>query len=186
MFHLPIPLLEKVLRPVIVYLCLIGFLRLFGKRELAQLNPFDLVVLLSLSNTVQNAIIGDDNSITGGIVGAFALLAINWIVVRILFRLPKVNEALEGDETVLIRDGQIDYAAMKKETLTEVELLSVIHKQGLDDISEVKKCVLEPNGTFYVEARKPSTEEAEIAGLQSAVEALTREVQLMRAELPSR
>ncbi|HEX3569479.1 MAG TPA: YetF domain-containing protein [Acidobacteriaceae bacterium] len=186
MFHLPIPLLEKVLRPVIVYLCLIGFLRLFGKRELAQLNPFDLVVLLSLSNTVQNAIIGDDNSITGGIVGAFALLAINWIVVRILFRLPKVNEALEGDETVLIRDGQIDYAAMKKETLTEVELLSVIHKQGLDDISEVKKCVLEPNGTFYVEARKPSTEEAEIAGLQSAVEALTREVQLMRAELTSR
>ena len=67
MFHLPLPLAEKILRPVIVYLCLIVFLRLFGKRELAQLNPFDLVVLLSLSNTVQNAIIGDDNSVTGGI-----------------------------------------------------------------------------------------------------------------------
>jgi uncharacterized membrane protein YcaP (DUF421 family) len=186
MFHLPLPVFEKVLRPIIVYLCLIGFLRLFGKRELAQLNPFDLVVLLSLSNTVQNAIIGDDNSITGGIIGAFSLLAINWIMVRILFRLPKVNEALEGDETVLIRNGKVDKAALKKETLSELELLSVIHKQGLDDFSEVDKCVLEPNGTFYVEARKPSTEEAEIAGLQSAVEALTREVQLMRAQLTSR
>lgn len=64
MFHLPVPVLEKVLRPVIVYICMIVFLRLFGKRELAQLNPFDLVVLLSLSNTVQNAIIGDDNSVS--------------------------------------------------------------------------------------------------------------------------
>jgi uncharacterized membrane protein YcaP (DUF421 family) len=169
-----------------VYICLIGFLRLFGKRELAQLNPFDLVVLLSLSNTVQNAIIGDDNSITGGIVGAFSLLAINWIVVRILFRLPKVNEALEGDETVLIRHGKIDYDAMKKETLTEIELRSVVHKQGLDDISEVEKCVLEPNGTFYVEAIKPSMDETHIEALQSAVESLTREVQQMRAELASR
>jgi uncharacterized membrane protein YcaP (DUF421 family) len=183
MFHLPLPVLEKVLRPIIVYLCLIGFLRLFGKRELAQLNPFDLVVLLSLSNTVQNAIIGDDNSITGGIIGAFSLLAINWIVVRILFRLPKVNEKLEGDETVLIRNGQIDYVAMKKETLTELELLSVIHKQGLDHLSDVEKCVLEPNGTFYVEAKKPSTEEAELASLQSAVESLTLEIKQMRAQL---
>src|SRR5690349_9815813 len=143
MFVLHLPLLEKILRPVIVYIFLVLLLRLFGKRELAQLNPFDLVVLLSLSNTVQNAIIGDDNSITGGIIGAFSLLAINWIVVRILFRLPKVNEALEGDETVLIRDGQIDRAALKRESMTELELLSVIHKQGLDDISDVDKCVLE-------------------------------------------
>lgn len=74
MFHLHLPLLEKILRPVIVYLCLILFVRLFGKRELAQLNPFDLIVLLCLSNTVQNAIIGDDNSVSGGIVGVFSRL----------------------------------------------------------------------------------------------------------------
>jgi hypothetical protein len=86
MFQLPLPILEKLLRPVIVYLVLVLLLRLFGKRELAQLNPFDLVVLLSLSNTVQNAIIGDDNSVTGGLIGAFSLLAINWLVVRVLFR----------------------------------------------------------------------------------------------------
>ena len=91
MFHLPIPLLEKILRPIIVYLALILLLRVFGKRELAQLNPFDLVVLLSLSNTVQNALIGDDNSVSGGLIGAFTLLAINWLVVRLLYNSPNLN-----------------------------------------------------------------------------------------------
>jgi uncharacterized membrane protein YcaP (DUF421 family) len=186
MFHLPLPVAEKILRPVIVYLFLVGFLRLFGKRELAQLNPFDLVVLLSLSNTVQNAIIGDDNSVTGGVIGAFALLAINWAVVRLLFRHPKVNQALEGTETVLVRNGRVDAEALKKETLTEVELLSVIHKQGMNDFSEVEKCVLEPNGNFYVEAMKPSPGEVHVAALEKAIERLTLEVQAMRAQLPAR
>ncbi len=101
MFQLPLPILEKLLRPVVVYLALVLLLRIFGKRELAQLNPFDLVVLLSLSNTVQNAIIGDDNSVTGGIIGALSLLAINWLVVRVLFQSPKLTRALEGRATVL-------------------------------------------------------------------------------------
>ncbi|HEY6413101.1 MAG TPA: DUF421 domain-containing protein, partial [Edaphobacter sp.] len=86
MFHMQLPLLEKILRPVIVYLCLIVFLRIFGKRELAQLNPFDLVVLLCLSNTVQNSIIGNDNSVSGGVVGVLSLLSINWLLTRVLFR----------------------------------------------------------------------------------------------------
>src|ERR1035438_8843823 len=111
MFLLPLPILEKLLRPVIVYLVLVFLLRLFGKRELAQLNPFDLVVLLSLSNTVQNAIIGDDNSVTGGIIGAFSLLGINWLVVRVLFRSKKLTRVLEGRAAVLIRDGQLDQRA---------------------------------------------------------------------------
>ncbi|HEY6327762.1 MAG TPA: DUF421 domain-containing protein, partial [Blastocatellia bacterium] len=76
MFHLGLPLIEKILRPIIVYAFLIIGLRLAGKRELAQLNPFDLVVLLTLSNTVQNAIIGDDNSVSGGLIGAATLLGI--------------------------------------------------------------------------------------------------------------
>ena len=183
MFHLHLPVLEKIVRPVIVYLCLILFLRLFGKRELAQLNPFDLVVLLSLSNTVQNAIIGDDNSVTGGIIGAFSLLGINWVLMRLLFRLPKVNDALEGTETVLIRDGMVDHEAMVRETLTEIELLSVLHKQGLDDFSEVALCVLEPNGNFYVEPVKPTTEEKQSAEILAAVHALTIEVQQLKAQL---
>jgi uncharacterized membrane protein YcaP (DUF421 family) len=186
MFHLPLPVLEKVLRPIVVYLFLIGALRLFGKRELAQLNPFDLVVLLSLSNTVQNAIIGDDNSVTGGMIGAFALLAINWVLARLLFKLPKVNEAIEGTKTVLIQHGVVDAKALKEETLTELELLSVIHKQGLNDFAEVEMCVLEPNGTFYVEAMTPSLDDRHIAGLMKAVEVLTREVREMKGLLEAR
>jgi uncharacterized membrane protein YcaP (DUF421 family) len=186
MFHLHLPLLEKILRPMIVYLVLIVFLRLFGKRELAQLNPFDLVVLLSLSNTVQNAIIGDDNSVTGGVVGAFALLAINWVLMRILFKVPKLNDALEGTETILILDGIVDYEAMKRETLTEIELLSVLHKQSFDSVSQVKKCVLEPNGTFYVEGMTPSVEDVHSSELKKAVETLTHEVRELRAELELR
>src|ERR1700726_343508 len=128
MFHLHLPVLEKLLRPMIVYLCLILFLRLFGKRELAQLNPFDLVVLLSLSNTVQNAMIGDDNSVTGGVIGAFSLLAINWLLTRVLYRAPKLNHFFELPETVLVRHGVVDWEAMKNEALTELELRSVLHK----------------------------------------------------------
>ena len=118
MFQLPLPFAEKLLRPVIVYLVLVVLLRLFGKRELAQLNPFDLVVLLSLSNTVQNAIIGDDNSVTGGIIGAFSLLAINWLVVRVLFRSRRLTRALEGRATLLVHNGQVDSKAMEREALT--------------------------------------------------------------------
>src|SRR5437762_13397212 len=85
MFVLTLPIAEKVVRPIIVYIALVVLLRIFGKRELAQLNPFDLVVLLSLSNTVQNAIIGEDNTVSGGIIGAFTLLLVNYVVVRFLF-----------------------------------------------------------------------------------------------------
>ena len=106
-FGLGAPLAEKILRPAIVYVFLVVFLRVFGKRELAQLNPFDLVVLLSLSNTVQNAIIGNDNSLTGGLVGAFALMAINYLVVRFLFRHRRLDQVFEGKPTVLIKEGRI-------------------------------------------------------------------------------
>lgn len=186
MFHLHLPILEKIVRPVIVYLCLILFLRLFGKRELAQLNPFDLVVLLSLSNTVQNAIIGDDNSITGGVIGAFSLLAINWILMRVLYELPRVNRALEGSEDTLIRHGVLDRAALKRETLTEIELLSVLHKQGFNDFSEVERCVLEPNGTFYIEGIKPTSDEQHLAELKRMVRTLHGEVKALRTELAQR
>jgi uncharacterized membrane protein YcaP (DUF421 family) len=183
MFHMQLPFLEKIVRPVIVYVFLVVFLRLFGKRELAQLNPFDLVVLLSLSNTVQNAIIGNDNSVSGGLIGAFSLLATNWLLVRVLFKMPKVNRALEGTETVLIHRGKVDEAALARETLTEMELLSVIHKQGLNEFAEVEKCVLEPNGTFYVEAMKPSMDDRGRAELVAMVRTLTGEVRQLRAEV---
>jgi len=186
MFHLPLPILEKILRPIIVYLFLIGFLRIFGKRELAQLNPFDLVVLLSLSNTVQNAIIGDDNSVTGGIIGAFSLLAINWVVVRLLFSAPKMTHAVEGKQTVLIHHGVVNDAALKNEILTREELLSVLHKQNVNHFNEVEKCTLEPNGNFYVETIKPSASDASFAGLKEQLTALSEEVRKLRADLATK
>lgn len=186
MFHLHLPVLEKLLRPMIVYLFLIGFLRMFGKRELAQLNPFDLVVLLCLSNTVQNAMIGDDNSVTGGIIGAFALLAINWVLTLVLFKAPKLNSTLEGTETVLIRHGAVDWEAMKKEALTDLELKSVIHKQGFDDYSQIEKAVLEPNGTFYVEGIRPSSDDAQRTELLRLVRALSGEVRELKGMLEAR
>jgi uncharacterized membrane protein YcaP (DUF421 family) len=182
MFHLPLPILEKLARPVIVYLVLVALLRLFGKRELAQLNPFDLVVLLSLSNTVQNAIIGDDNSVTGGIIGAFGLLAINWLVVRVLFRSPRLTRVLEGRSAVLIRDGQVDKLAVERESLSREELLSVIHRQGFEGFHSVRKCELEPNGTFYVEAYEPSVDDKRHAELLARIDALASELAALRPQ----
>ncbi|MDE3186821.1 MAG: DUF421 domain-containing protein [Acidobacteriota bacterium] len=181
MFHLPLPVAEKLLRPVIVYLVLILLLRVFGKRELAQLNPFDLVVLLSLSNTVQNAIIGDDNSVTGGVIGAFGLLAINWLVVRVLFRSRRLTRVVEGRSTLLIHNGQIDRKALEREMLTREELLEVVHRQGFEGFHQVHRCELEPNGTFYVEAFDPSVADKRHTELLERIDALSREVAALRA-----
>src|SRR5215813_1984765 len=115
MFVVAVPLLEKILRPVIVYLALVILLRIFGKRELAQLNPFDLVVLLSLSNTVQNAIIGDETSVTGGLIGAFTLCAVNYGVFRFLFRHRRLDQLVEGRPTVLIENGKVVKKILTKE-----------------------------------------------------------------------
>ena len=182
MFQLPLPILEKLARPVIVYLVLVVLLRIFGKRELAQLNPFDLVVLLSLSNTVQNAIIGDDNSVTGGIIGAFGLLAINWLVVRVLFRSPGLTRVLEGRADVLIRNGQIDSKALERESLTREELVEVIHRQGFESVDQVRICQLEPNGTFYVEAFEPTSADKRHAELLDKLDELSREVASLRVQ----
>ena len=182
MFHLPLPIVEKLLRPVIVYLVLVILLRIFGKRELAQLNPFDLVVLLSLSNTVQNAIIGDDNSVSGGVIGAVGLLAINWIVVRILYNSPRLTRMFEGRSTALICDGKIDEKAMKRESLTHEVLIVVIHRQGFEHLGQVRRCELEPNGTFYIEAVEPSSVERQHTELITKLDALTKEVAALRAQ----
>src|SRR6187200_1000201 len=112
MFVLTIPWLEKIIRPTLVYFALVLLLRAFGKRELAQLNPFDLVVLLSLSNTVQNAIIGNDNSLAGGLIGAVALLGVNYLVVRFLFRHRRLDQLLEGKPSVLVDQGKVRHKTL--------------------------------------------------------------------------
>ena len=182
MFQMPLPIIEKLARPVIVYLVLVLLLRLFGKRELAQLNPFDLVVLLSLSNTVQNAIIGEDNSVTGGIIGAVGLLAINWLVVRALFRSPRLTRLFEGKASVLVRDGQIDTKALERESLTRQELVEVVHRQGFEHLRQVKRCELEPNGTFYIEPFEPSIADTNHKELLEKLDKLTSEVAALRSQ----
>src|SRR6476646_2327339 len=138
MFVLGLPIAEKILRPIFIYVFLIIGLRISGKRELAQLNPFDLVVLLTLSNTVQNAIIGDDNSVTGGIVGAVALLVVNYGVVRFLYDHRQLDQLVEGKADVLIEDGRIHLGRLKKELITLEELAAAARKQGFDSLSEIQ------------------------------------------------
>src|SRR5262252_8630357 len=159
MFVLALPAAEKILRPAIVYAFLVVMLRIFGKRELAQLNPFDLVVLLSLSNTVQNAIIGDDNSVTGGLIGATTLLGINYLVIRFLFRHRRLDQIVEGEPTILIDGGRVDSRALARELMTETELLTVAHRQGFKNLKEIESCVLEPGGTFFIEGKTPPVAE---------------------------
>lgn len=154
MFRLGLPFAEKVLRPILVYGFLVIALRVFGKRELAQLNPFDLVVLLMLSNTVQNAIIGNDSTVTGGIVGAFTLLATNYLVVRFVLKHRRLDEMLEGTPAVLIENGTVRRKVLAKEMLSETELTNVAHRQGFGSLAEVQSCILEPGGTFVIEGKE--------------------------------
>ncbi len=163
MFVMAVPLLEKILRPILVYLALVVLLRIFGKRELAQLNPFDLVVLLSLSNTVQNAIIGNDNSVSGGLVGATTLLAVNYLLVRFLFKHRRLDQIIEGKATTLIEGGKVLQKNLAKELLSHSELLTVLHRQGFDDVDEVEQCVLEPSGTFAVKRKMPAQDDVQYA-----------------------
>jgi uncharacterized membrane protein YcaP (DUF421 family) len=172
-FVLGAPIVEKVLRPVLVYIFLVVALRVFGKRELAQLNPFDLVVLLSLSNTVQNAIIGNDNSLSGGLIGALALLALNYTVVRFLFRHRRLDEILEGAPTTLVEHGLVKEAALAKELLTTSELLTVLHRQGFESVEEVERCILEPGGTFDVKGIDPPAEKQAHDEVMSALKDLS-------------
>ena len=150
MFVLGLPWFEKLARPAIVYLLLILLLRIFGKRELAQLNPFDLIVLLCLSNTLQNAIIGDDNTITGGFLGAFSLMAINYLTLRFLFGRPRLQKAIEGSPTVLMEQGQVRKEALRDELLTVAELRLAAHRLGFTELGDIDRMVLEPAGTFSI------------------------------------
>ncbi len=184
MFVLGLPVLEKILRPIIVYIFLIVGLRLSGKRELAQLNPFDLIVLLTLSNTVQNAIIGDDNSVTGGIIGAASLLATNYLVVRFLYDHRKIDQIVEGRADVLVEDGKVYEHKLKQELITKEELAAAARKQGFETLSEVRQCILEPGGTLTFIAKKPDTEDIRHQELLKKFDAMTEELSQLRKMQP--
>jgi uncharacterized membrane protein YcaP (DUF421 family) len=186
MFVPGLPLIEKIARPVIVYAALVILLRIFGKRELAQLNPFDLVVLLSLSNTVQNAIIGNDNSLTGGLVGACALLVVNYLVVRFLFRHRRLDEMLEGKATILIENGHVLKQALSQELMTRADLLIMLHRQGYDRVDEVQRCVLEPGGTVFIQRKGVADDERQRIEILTKLDELKGQVDQLTRELAKR
>jgi uncharacterized membrane protein YcaP (DUF421 family) len=186
MFVVGVPIAEKILRPIIVYVFLVVLLRIFGKRELAQLNPFDLIVLLSLSNTLQNAIIGDDTSVAGGLIGATTLCAFNYLVVRFLFRHRRLDQLVEGRPTVLMEDGRIVKKNVRKELMTHAEVLYLAHRQGFATLDEVDRIVLEPGGTFFIKGKVPRLAEQNHAEILARIEDLTRQVEHLRRLLADR
>ena len=179
MFTLSLPIAEKILRPILVYVFLVLLLRVFGKRELAQLNPFDLVVLLSLANTVQNAIIGNDNSVAGGILGAVALLVTNYLVVRFLFRHRRLDEVIAGEPTVLVTGGKINKRGLARELITVSELKMLARRQGFDSVDDLEEVVLEPGGSFIMRSKKPTHEEH----VDAKLDAILTELAAMRASM---
>jgi len=180
MFVLTLPLLEKILRPILVYGFLVVCLRLAGKRSLAQLNPFDLVVLLTISNTVQNAIIGEDNSVTGGMIGAATLLIVNNIVVRFLYTHEDVDRIIEGDPDVLIDNGVINDDALRKELITRIELEAAAHKQGFSSLAEIDRAILDPNGGICFLGRKPTPEGERHADILQRLDRITAQLEGLR------
>ena len=181
MFYLGLPWAEKVLRPIIVYVFLIVGLRVAGKRELAQLNPFDLVVLLMLSNAVQNAIIGDDNSVTGGVIGASTLLLVNYVVVRFLYSHERIEQLVEGAPDVLIREGQIQTANCQRELITTGELAAAAHRQGLVNLDDVETAILESSGTISFFAKKATTEVMRHEQLTKKLDEISRRLDTLTA-----
>ena len=177
----PVSLAEKVVRPVLVYLLLVVLLRRAGKRVLAQLNPFDLVVLLTLSNTVQNAIIGNDTSLLGGAVGAAALLTVNAILVRIYYRGPEEEHLSKSDRDIcLIAGGKVQYDEMRRLHINAGELTAKAHERGFDSLDEVNYAVLYPNGTMYFRGKDAMSESARYQEIIRRLDTLREEVAALR------
>jgi uncharacterized membrane protein YcaP (DUF421 family) len=176
-----VSILEKILRPVLVYLFLVVGLRLAGRRELAQLNAFDLVVLLTISNTVQNAIIGSDNSLTGGLIGATTLLVFNYMVVRFVFGHPRIERLLEGDPKYLVQRGKLVEDQLRAEGVTQAELESAARRQGFGSLAEVDRALLEANGGITFIARKPRLHDARHQDVMKRLDELTVELKAVRA-----
>ncbi len=178
-----ISILEKVARPLLVYVFLVVGLRLAGRRELAQLNAFDLVVLLTISNTVQNAIIGPDNSLIGGLIGATTLLVFNYMVVRFVFTHPKVERLLEGNAEFLMQHGRLLEDRLRAEGITLTELESAARRQGFASLQDVDRALLEANGGITFTARKPRAPEARHQDVIKRLEDLAVEVKAIRARV---
>lgn len=151
-----VPVLEKIIRPAIVYAFLLIAFRVAGKRELGQMTPFDLIVLLTISNVLQNAMIGNDNSLGGGIIGALTVFILNGLLTRVAFRFPRIAKWIEGGPTVLIENGRIVGQNMRREVMTLEELQRSLrrHDLGWEDISQIQRALLELDGTVTIQLKR--------------------------------
>ena len=141
---------EKIFRSAAIYFFLLIAFRLTGKRQVGQLTPFDLVLLLLISNVVQNAVIGNDNSLTGGIIGAITILALNRVVVEITYRSKRLRRILETSPTILIHNGKVLHTNLSRERITMDELLAALRRNGVTDPLHVRMAILEDNGGISV------------------------------------
>jgi uncharacterized membrane protein YcaP (DUF421 family) len=181
--HLDLSLLEKTIRTVAVYAALAVLLRVAGKRDLAQLNTFDLVVMLLLSNVVQNAVIGNDTSLVGGLYAATILVAANALVVRVVAANRGVERVFEGTPTVLVDDGRYIDQALKREGLRRADVDAAIRRQGASDETTVERATLDVGGTVVVELKaeaQPATK-ADVAALAAALTRLEQRLPPQRS-----
>lgn len=142
--------LDITFRSLAVYLFMILGLRIFGKNQLSQLNAGDIVLLLLISNAVQNAMVGENTTLQGGLVAALVLFIANFFLKKLMFKNPKIRDLVEAEPIILIRDGKIDEMALKEAELTFGELLESVHEHGVERTDEVKLAILEVDGNISV------------------------------------
>ena len=172
-----LPLIEKIIRPIIVYFFLLLLIRFGGKRELGSMTAFDIIVLLVLGNAVQNAIIGEDYSLSGGLIDATVLMFCNYIMVRFSYRSARVQRLVEGTPTLLVRNGKMVVKNLAKEAITEDELRAKLCQRGFEELAEVRLAILETDGTLSVERTRPVKEEQkELSDRLTKIEVLLSEL----------
>jgi uncharacterized membrane protein YcaP (DUF421 family) len=154
MWNITVHWWELILRSGIVYLFLIVLLRLTGKRQVGQLAPFDLVLLLVLSNAVQNSMNGGDNSVQGGLISATTLVVLNYLVGLATYKSKKLEALIEGRPQVLIHDGKLFEDVMAASKLTHHELQAALRQSGCTCIEDVRSAILENNGAISVVMRQ--------------------------------
>jgi len=150
MWNMALPWWEFFARAAIVYVFLLVLLRLAGKRQVGQLAPFDLVLLLVLSNAVQNSMNGGDNSVTGGLISAVTLVGINLAIGYATYRNKRIEQFVEGKPQIIVHDGHVYRDVMERERLTRHELEAALRAAGCASVNDVHFAVLENNGQISV------------------------------------
>lgn len=153
MFQMSLPFYEFIIRAIIVYAFLMISLRLTGKRQVGQLSPFDFVLLLILSNAVQNSMNGGDNSLIGGLISAFSLICVNWLLGFLSYRNRKLDHFIDGKPEILIHNGRLYESTLEQEKITREELNSVLRRNGVIRVEDVRFAMLEANGDISVIAK---------------------------------